>query len=78
VNEEGKYPGLPGLPPAREAEILPTRFRSRFSAARPNDFLTDFEASSHQADSAKGFLAGHPVLHLVFGGHLLIGAKFLI
>jgi hypothetical protein len=29
-----------------EAEILPRRFHSRFPAARANDFLADFEASS--------------------------------
>jgi hypothetical protein len=40
--------------------------------------FAEFEASSLQADRAKGFLAGHPVLHLVFDGHLLVGAKLLI
>jgi hypothetical protein len=53
-------------------------FHSRFPAARANDFLADFEASTLQADCAKGFIAAHPVLHLFFGGHLLIGAKLLI
>ena len=53
-------------------------FHSRFPAARANDFLADFEASTLQADCAKGFCAAHPILYLFFGGHLLIGAQLLI
>src|SRR6476646_10203125 len=60
------------------AQVLPACLDERFPAARANDFLADFEASSLQADCTKGFLASHPVLHLLFGGHLLIGAKLFI
>src|SRR5207244_13563432 len=46
--------------------------------ARTHDFLRKFEPASLQAHSAKGILAAHPVLHLLFGGHLLVSPEFLI
>src|SRR5438105_4192410 len=61
-----------------KAHVAPQCIHYGFPTARANDFLADFEASTLQADCAKGFLAAHPVLHLLFGGHLLIGAKLII
>jgi len=61
-----------------EAEVQPARLHKGFPAARANDFLADFEAPSLQAHCSKGFFTAHPVLYLLFGSHLLVGAKLLI
>jgi hypothetical protein len=61
-----------------EASVLRTRLQEEFPAARANDFLADFEASTLQADCAKGFFAAQAALHLLFGSHLLIGPKLFI
>src|SRR5215472_12775116 len=52
--------------------------RNRFPTAGADGVLRDFEVASLQADCAKSFLAAHPILYLLFGGHLLVAAKLLI
>src|SRR2546430_8863557 len=51
-------------PPRSTLFPYTTLFRS---PSRQNDSLCNLEASSLQADCAKGFLAAQPVLHLLVG-----------
>jgi hypothetical protein len=59
-----------GDPASTPPQQIPSRQSERF--------LADFEASTLQADCAKGFFAAQAVLHLFFGSHLLIGPKLFI
>ena len=70
INDRGEIAATGVLPNGDHRAVLP--------AARADDFLACFEASSLQPDCAKGLFAAQPSLHLLFGGHLLISAKLLI